>query len=317
VESSSKNARTVRQEYVTPSIVIAFQAYDIVGKYSWIYQQTLYAILNLCAVHNWITLPKGLSIVVYTDNPAQFSHGRQIIEIRKIERTRIVEGMGPYRFVHRLKLAILLLAAEPRPDSLFYCDGDIFFKSRILEKLNELNPKQSLMHQREDSLGVLCQKDRRMNQAVRTLRNQGFAIEDNAFMYNAGVIGLHAADFKLINRALEFTDAACCLGERHIWEQMGVSLALGQNTCVHTTDDLIHHYWDQREAYTAEINNFFESARGKGLSWPDWVDYAQRNPVVVSDYQQPTLIKRILAKAAGRSRMISIRMQDDIRKVQE
>ena len=298
-------------------LTVVYQCFDLIGNHGWIYGQTLYSLVSLCAAHALTTPPDGVLVEVFTDKPEEFDVASAWVNTRKLEREKVLSAMGPQRFVHRLKLSILTGLVEGCAGPVLYCDGDVIFKSPVLGRLKELPPHHSLMHRQECSIGDLCRKDRQLRRQIGLLREKGFAIGQDACMYNAGVIGLHQSDYGLIPKALAFTDAACELGERHTWEQMGVSLALGQNTCIHATDDVIHHYWDQREAYSAEINRFFRKARVQGCSWCDLVEFAQQNPVMVQPYKRPSLLKRVLAKATGRSRMISIRIQDEIRRVQQ
>ena len=131
-------------------------------------------------------------------------------------------------------------------------------------------------------------------------------------MYNAGVIGLHPADFGALGEALTFTDRAVKLGYSHIWEQLGVSVALGRRSDIGTVDDVVHHYWDQREEYSDKIAGCLEVIRRRDMSAADAVEHVRAHPVQVDPYRRPGILRRIWRKATGQSKMIAIRMQESV-----
>ena len=58
--------------------------------------------------------------------------------------------MGEERFIHRLKLDLLLDAAESTKSPLLYFDGDVWFKKELFQAVESLKPGRSLMHAKEE-----------------------------------------------------------------------------------------------------------------------------------------------------------------------
>ena len=72
---------------------------------------------------------------------------------------------------------------------------------------------------------------------------QDLGISPDAWMWNAGVIGLHPDQLPLIEKVLEITDRLCAVSSLHILEQFAFSWVLQQHIELTEAADLVFHYW--------------------------------------------------------------------------
>ncbi|MFY9253789.1 MAG: hypothetical protein WAO83_10055 [Fuerstiella sp.] len=295
-----------------------YQAFDLTGKYQWVYDQTLYSILSLMAAHGWNELPGNTAVSVFCDSPSRLEPLTEILDIRQMDSQRILKGMGPQRFIHRLKLDLMIELAKETSVPMIYFDGDVWFKSSLSNHLARLIPNQSLMHVMEYPLGQTRDAMIRQNLTSITSSDTGqLPISSETMMHNAGVIGLHPANFDLLSKAIAFTDQVTPLGYSHTWEQLAVSAALGNATQVSPVDDVVYHYWDQRESYNTAISHRLRQIRQSHMTAADAVAYVRNNPVSIQPYQSSTLLMRAFRKITGRSRVIARQMQDSIERLGE
>ena len=112
--------------------------------------------------------------------------------------------------------------------------------------------------------------------------------------------------------ALALTDRLLELNYHHAWEQLAVSVTLARRGRIETFNKAVHHYWDQREEYTEAIGGLLHTIREPQMSAEAAIDHARENAVVLPPYQAPCLATRIWRRIVGRSKMVSIRMQEDV-----
>jgi hypothetical protein len=103
-------------------------------------------------------------------------------------------------------------------------------------------------------------------------------------MWNAGVIGIAAANTALFGPMIELTDALYGQYQKHIMEQLAVSYYLQQATEVRTADRVVWHYWAQKDELNPKIAEFLD--RNRTLSdaaagfasfpWPAQVEKSAR-----------------------------------------
>ena len=297
---------------------LIFQAYDIVGKYPWIYDQVAYSILSLMSAQDNCQLASDFLIQVYVDDPERLQPVTEFVDICQLTHSKIITAMGKHRFVHRLKLVLLQEKAETASGPILYLDGDIYFQDKITDKLAWLAaPGHSLMHAYEFDLGKAKNKQqRKLSKIISRVPEYQELAKMGSKMYNAGAIGLHPQDFGLLGEALNFTDRALEYGYCHIWEQMAVSVALGKKTKINTLEDITHHYWDQRKEYSFIISNILQHIHANKMSCAEAVQYIKAHPLNVPLYQNPNIFSRLGRKIAGGSKSISIQIQENISKLE-
>lgn len=241
-------------------MTLVYQAYGIQE----IVRQTLFSITSLL---KYLEKQSPLKIVIYTDAPKSiesFFKNENRVEIVVIDQKIIKTWRGEIDFVHRVKIEILRDAGSKFPGNLYYCDGDTYFTKSPSEKFKLVDDKTSLMHICESTLGD--EKDpiaKKMNRFVRenkfTVAGQDSGLSEKSQMWNAGVIGISQKNKILLEDILDLTDQMHRIYPKHVNEQLAVSQILKNHTEICASDDVIIHYWNQKEEYQKAIDIFLEN----------------------------------------------------------
>ncbi|MEP3481533.1 MAG: hypothetical protein ABJZ55_19985 [Fuerstiella sp.] len=303
-------------EYVMNARFV-YQAFDLTGEYDWVYDQTLYSIFSLFTSHGWTELPAGTSVTVFTDRPERFEPLTELLDIQLLDEERILRGMGSTRFIHRLKLDLLAQAADGTTVPLIYLDGDTWLLSSFESHLRSISPSVSLMHTPESRVSEVENTvvKKAVGQIPQSYLPSGYQPE-STMLYNAGLIGLHPSQFSLIDDAIRLTDCGTEFGYSHVWEQFAVSVMLDNATQVAAADDVVFHYWSQREQYNAMISELLGAIRARGLEAESAIHYVQENPISILSEKRVSSLKRVWKRALGQSKVVAARMQDSINAVQ-
>jgi hypothetical protein len=241
-------------------MTLVYQAYGVQD----VIEQTFFSILSL--YHNK-SETSPIKVAVYTDRKDLFENffgSTPNIELVEINREQINMWRGHIDFVHRVKIEILKDAGNRYKDSIFYCDGDTFFKEDPTELFSQVNKDNSLMHIFESCLG---RPDNRLTKKVfRSLKNRTFSLraqpvqfnEDHE-MWNAGVIGIDRENLSYFDDILSLTDQLYAHYPKHVMEQLAVSYVLQTRSKLFSAKNTVHHYWNQKPQYQAKIKSFLRS----------------------------------------------------------
>ncbi len=240
-----------------PQLTVVYQAY---GRWD-IIHQAQFSIVSLCR-----HFPEGLpfEIQVFTDQSAElrsFFADYKNVKIVAIKAEQIQKWRGAIDFVHRVKLEILKQAVQGSPNDLVYLDGDTVFKSSPVELFKQINDRVSLMHLRESTLGE--PGDPLTKKIGKFVRNKKFAVGSSQVelpmttaMWNAGVIGISKKNTLLLDSMIAMTDCLYSQYQKHVMEQLAVSYYLQTAGEVRASDQVILHYWAQKEDFDQSIQEF-------------------------------------------------------------
>lgn len=204
-------------------------------------------------------------IEIYTDQKASiesFFRSEKTVSIIEFTHDQLKEWRGEIQFVHRVKLEILKLASRNLKGPLIYLDGDTVFRSAPNELFSEISSRISLMHIRESSLKE--GKDLLTRKIAKFVKGKTFKLSEGLLqipsdteMWNAGVIGVAPDNTKWFSNMIEMTDVLYSRYQKHVMEQLAVSYYLNRETQVLPSDDVIHHYWDQKPEFDQAIASYF------------------------------------------------------------
>ncbi|MFN7904999.1 MAG: hypothetical protein ACK5P5_07420 [Pseudobdellovibrionaceae bacterium] len=240
-----------------PNQYFVYQAY---GKAE-ILQQTLLSIISLLAQTSKVST---FRVLVYTDQIQFFRNvlgTNSCVDYELLTPEKILNWKGQIQFVHRLKIEMLLDVLSGYKGKFIYLDGDTYFLSNPMELFLRINDSDTLMHLPEGQIDVM--KDPLSQKLKKFLRREQFqiagqkrSISTSTIMWNAGVIGFSSVHVDLFQEILNLTDQTYGRYQKHVMEQLSVSVVLQLKTRVHRTDDLIFHYWNQKDDYQNLILQF-------------------------------------------------------------
>jgi hypothetical protein len=210
----------------------------------------------------------ALAVHVYTDAPAAFAPLAASLALRPLSPEDIRRWRGPCDFTHRLKAEMIREVARLHPsDPLLYLDADVFFVSPVAPVLGRIGPGAAVMHEREYNV---AERDtpqlRKFRRRMTPLRFRGEPVDLTRDMWNAGALGLHPAQFDVLDAWLEFIDALYPSVPAGLVEQYGASLLVQRRARVSPCADAVFHYWFQKEEYGAAIRGELAVLRERPLA---------------------------------------------------
>jgi hypothetical protein len=165
--------------------------------------------------------PSNSRVIIFTDQPARV---RSLPVICESIAGQINEMKGPFGYGFRVKLCSILKCAESFPGNIIYLDCDTIVKGPIHEIAAKLGNGHAFMYRQERLAGRYPQFEGFQTQLPNGLKYKYGA---ESCMFNAGVIGLHRNDAKILNTALTICDALLLEGRKSgVCEQLAVSEAL-------------------------------------------------------------------------------------------
>jgi len=213
--------------------------------------QAVYAAWSALA---WrVDLP--LEVHAYVDDATPFSALAGKVEVRVLSPDEIRDWRGPEDFIHRLKAAMISDMVHRFPgDKLVYVDADVFFTGPLSGIFERVGARRAVMHEREYPVATHpSEQMRKFRKHMGALTFRGKPVDLSRDMWNAGVVGMDPAQFPIVDEWLEFIDALYPQYKRGLVEQYGIGHLLQREATVQATDDLVFHYWAQKDDYVAAI----------------------------------------------------------------
>ncbi len=240
-----------------------YQAY---GKKT-ILDQTLYSILSVIPFIQKENL--NVHIVIYTDNSSYFQKflsSFDFIHYEPLSDERRKTWLGKLKFVHRLKIEMLKDCAQKYKGHILYLDGDTYFTKSPQLVIERILPSISVMHICEDQLkpAKLLLTKKLYKFLYKTpihVDGEMLKFKEETQMWNAGVIGVHQSFTWVFDKIIKMTDELYSRYPKHIMEQFAVSYFLQKHTHIVACDDIIEHYWMQKEVYPALISQYLDACQ--------------------------------------------------------
>ena len=163
--------------------------------------------------------PKNSRIIFYTDRPEKI---RSLPVICESIAAQINEMRGAFEFGFRVKLCCLLKCSESFPGNIVYLDSDTIMKKPMQKLVARLGNGRAMMYCRE-RLGERFPHFEGFQMQLPDGLKYSYGPESR--MFNAGVIGIHRDDVKILKAALAICDGLLLEGRRDHAEQFAMSEA--------------------------------------------------------------------------------------------
>lgn len=238
-----------------------------------------------------------LAVHVYTDDPAPYAPLAGAIETRRLSPEEIRAWRGPEDFTHRLKAVLIREMTERFPDEkLLYLDADVFFTGPVAAVFDRIAEATSVMHELEYSVATSPSAQmRKFRRHLGRLSFRGGPIDLSRDMWNAGAVGIHPRNFRIVPDWIAFIDALYPRYPRGLVEQYGIGLHLQQVSAVVPCADVVSHYWAQKDEYVAAIRRDLEVLRAlpPGEARAYLRDHRIALPAPVHRKHRKTLLERV------------------------
>lgn len=263
------------------------------------YQQVYFSMYTAIARKNNVD-----RIIVVAENPSLFNSFEDNIEVIPINHEVIKDWEGKHHFFWRVKIKALQLIAKKYPtESILYLDGDTFFYQNIDGLRNELENGQNFMHLKEGQISLLTSKtERLMWKQMQGKVYNNIKIDHNSTMWNAGLIGVSNIHFECLENTLLINDEMCEDGvTRRLIEQFAFSLGLNEYSKLKPADDIIGHYWGNKEQWNKIIDLFLKECFMKKYSFDQIIQQIKnmdltQNPVWIKESNTQRRLKKIIDK---------------------
>ena len=215
--------------------------------------------LNEC-LYSLFTLKKHADknqIIVYTDQGDYLKKHAPVslnVHYRTIGAREISEWRGPFNFVHRFKIVLLLdlVSSIPGKHNILYVDTDTTFRSATDVLFNQIETGNLFMHQDEGKI-----RDKRNRNLIfakittysKSKKRHSNLIPADQNMWNAGVLGFRSTDVDKLHEALDMTDKIYSEFPKHIVEQLAFSIVFSRDDTrtLLAAENHIFHYWNFKE----------------------------------------------------------------------
>jgi len=232
----------------------------------------------LCLMHR-SGLSEDVKVVVYTDDPEFY---RDLpVEVRAITNSLRDRASNGYR--NKLKSLVMSDAAGEGVEAIVYCDGDTWMRRHPARLVQLITPECSVMHIPEVRLDKTTDanktKLRQLLQQSDVWVRKGERVSPESWMFNSGVVGLHAENIGLLEVAIDIADQIHELDPSlFAVEQFSLGQALRTRTHIKFADSEVFHFWsrDIREPFSVAIEAEIERLRDFDLEHRSAAAYALR-----------------------------------------
>jgi hypothetical protein len=209
-----------------------------------------------------------LDVHVYTDDAAYFAPLAGAIDVRVLSAAEIRAWRGPHDFVHRLKPLMIREVIGRFPEGkLLYVDADVSLVAPAAAVFERIGPGRAVLHVREYQIAThRTSQLRRFRRRMGKVAYRGRPVDLDHAMWNAGAVGLDASHFPLVDEWIAMVDEVYPQWPYWIHEQWAISQLLERAGKVSPADDVVFHYWAQKEAALAAIRGELEVLRARPLA---------------------------------------------------
>jgi hypothetical protein len=211
-------------------------------------------------------LSEDVNAVVYTDDVEFYSD--LPVQVREIGDSLRKQALNGYR--NKLKSLVMMHAADADIEAMIYCDGDTWMRHHPARLVEMVTAKDSVMHMPEVRLDKTSDPNKvRLRQLLEQSevwvdRDSGQRVSPKSWMWNSGVVGIHAENFGLLEKAIDIGDQINNLDSSlFAVEQFSLRQALRTKTRIRPADSEVFHFWsrDIREPFSAKISHEVQRLR--------------------------------------------------------
>ena len=210
------------------------------------------------------------NVTVLTDKPEFMASLKEEVDIIHLSSETLVEWRGEHDFLWRIKMKAIEHVAKIHPeDHILYFDSDIVVAKSLDMLISRLDSGSSIMHIKEKVIASSSsRKDKKLSKALSGFEFSKYKFDDASEMYNAGVMGVPAGkSIQVLSDAIDLCDALCGTeADKTYLEQLAFSIALKATGNLLTAEDVIIHYWGNKDNWNNLIENYLLESKFKQLS---------------------------------------------------
>lgn len=279
---------TASSRLETGSMKLHFAFFSF-GPNAQVHSQVCYAILSTmahCSVDaEWL---------VVTDRADFYQWLKPHIRVLPCSTEQFQQWQGPQKFFWRSKIEAIRYAAAQIDGHLLYLDSDIVAKTSLDTLKTGLDAGHCYMHCFESVLrSTRSTTGSRMWKAARYQSFGGLEMDDQASMWNAGVIAIPQAQLSLLDQVLASCDDMLKVPmPTKLIEQYSFSRVLQSSGRLQAASDWFDHYWGNKPGWNAEINTILAEALLRQMSVEEAVEKVRQTTIELPVYVRDPWLKR-------------------------
>lgn len=223
------------------------------------YHQSIFSIMSFLKDNNI------KRVIVITEKPEIYKIFQDYIHIISINNKIIKEWKGEADYLFRIKIKALEKVQKDYPDNhILFVDTDTFLYSSLDRMYSKLENNECILHKKEYILSQ-NKKSKSAKKMYLSIKNKifsGVLVNDKTAMWNSGVIALpknHAKE--IIQLSLNICDEICKTDcPQRVVEQLAFGIAAENLLKVNQCEDIIGHYWSNKNEWNKVIKEFLTNA---------------------------------------------------------
>ena len=196
------------------------------------------------------------SISVLTNRPEYYRRAK--VDVIPLDDECMREWSGPHQYKFRIKIKAVEFMCQQYPDEdLLFVDCDTFLYGSLQELKSRLAGGAGLMHKNEGHPSGMSGRALKMWKTMQGRHVGNITISKEHDLWNSGVIGIPADKIRpVVNDWLQLCDDMLEQGvEAFNMEEYALSISLFSHTTLTATDDLVGHYWGNKEVWEKMVSD--------------------------------------------------------------
>lgn len=243
------------------SMILLFVVFGQDIKY---YQQAYYAIYTALKYKD----PQDV-VLVLTQDTGLFKQFDQQIQCVELSEQTITQWQEPTGYVFRVKIKAIQYAFTLFDNKhVLFFDTDVFIAKTLSSIKNSMDQGHNFLHLNEGRIQDISTKTGRlMFQQLNTKTFCDITVGGEAMMYNSGVIGINSKSSEILEQVLCLCDQMYpVLTRPNFTEQVAFSLVLAKVGLLETCEDIVGHYWGNKQRFELFIAGFLLSCFMQNLT---------------------------------------------------
>ncbi len=260
--------------------------YLVFGKKNSYHYEAIFSICSFLAVSKSVE-----RVCIYTDAPEFYKHMGNKVTLCVVDEKQLEEWKGEYGFFWRVKIKAVEDAIQRYPGKItVYLDSDTFAYKSTSSFEQLLHSGNAFMHKQESLLSnSKSNTTTRMWHQMKGRTFSGITINEEHAMWNAGLIAIPVdKQTEAIHLSLQLCDDMCAANiTPRLIEQLAFSLSLQETYSLFSSDDLVGHYWGNKDGWDGLISDYFAFSHLQNLTIDDEIDN-----LINFDFSQIPLVRR-------------------------
>jgi hypothetical protein len=225
--------------------------------------------------------PASSEIVLLTDRPDHYRWFGSSITIDPLTPAIVRAWRGPLDDPFRPSLeALRRLAADSAADVVL-ADADTMARRDLTPVAERLAAGAVMMHRREYALAAARRKgDRQLVRDIAGRSWQGIALDAEAAMWNAGIVGSSRRHAGIFDRTLAVFDEIRPVTRYFAVDQLACSIVLAAYARIEEAAPWFDHYWANRPWFNRAAERFLSRALLEGLTPREAGERLKQQPIV-------------------------------------